>query len=340
MLTPFKADKSIDWKALDALTDWYLANGADGLFACCLSSEVYFLSEEERFAVTARVLKRAGKIPVIAGGVPSRDPVPAAAFAAKLTDLGVQAVVLTVCQMADKQDSDSAWQSNTEAVMAATGKTPLGLYEAPQPYKRLLTPELMRWAATSGRFVFEKDTSCDIKAIRAKLEAVRGTPLLVLNAHSPILVQAVHDGGHGFCGIAANAYPQLCSWMLRHRIERPEQTEVVQEFVRSNEPLLSRKYPGSAKILAHLTGIPIEPVCRSKELVFTAEHIEQLQNLRRDSKSDLGRQSKSYSANGRAVEPGDRAVFGSALVRVRAPWTQAGWFPQPLLSCHSHTLSV
>ena len=59
MLTPFKEDKTIDWNALDALTDWYLENGADGLFACCQSSEVWELTEQERLQVAARVVKRA-----------------------------------------------------------------------------------------------------------------------------------------------------------------------------------------------------------------------------------------------------------------------------------------
>lgn len=57
MLTPFRADRSIDWPAFDALTEWYPANGAVCLFACCQSSEVWQLTAAERLEVTARVVK-------------------------------------------------------------------------------------------------------------------------------------------------------------------------------------------------------------------------------------------------------------------------------------------
>ena len=37
---------------------------------------------------------------------------------------------------------------------------PLGIYECPAPYHRLLTPEMLAFCAGSGRFLFIKDTSC------------------------------------------------------------------------------------------------------------------------------------------------------------------------------------
>ena len=48
MLTPFHDDGNVDYEGLDRLTDWYLANGADALFAVCQSSEMQFLSIEEK----------------------------------------------------------------------------------------------------------------------------------------------------------------------------------------------------------------------------------------------------------------------------------------------------
>ncbi len=46
---------------------------------------------------------------------------------------------------------------------------PLGFYECPHPYKRVLDPETMAWCASTGRFIFLKDTCCDLAQIRAKL---------------------------------------------------------------------------------------------------------------------------------------------------------------------------
>ncbi|RZJ89994.1 MAG: dihydrodipicolinate synthase family protein, partial [Chryseobacterium sp.] len=48
MLTPFLSNGNIDYPALTQLTEIYLQAGASGLFANCLSSEMFELSDEER----------------------------------------------------------------------------------------------------------------------------------------------------------------------------------------------------------------------------------------------------------------------------------------------------
>lgn len=55
MLTPFTADLQVDYSCLRKLTEFYLEAGAVGLFANCLSSEMYELSDEERLNVIATV---------------------------------------------------------------------------------------------------------------------------------------------------------------------------------------------------------------------------------------------------------------------------------------------
>ena len=45
----------MDWDGLTALTEWYLASGVQGLFAVCLSSEMYDLLDDERLRVAKHV---------------------------------------------------------------------------------------------------------------------------------------------------------------------------------------------------------------------------------------------------------------------------------------------
>lgn len=74
MLTPFAADERIDYPALAKLIDWYLEKGVDALFAVCQSSEMQFLSLEERVELARFVVQRVnGRIPVIASGHISDD---------------------------------------------------------------------------------------------------------------------------------------------------------------------------------------------------------------------------------------------------------------------------
>ena len=43
MITPWKEDNTPDFKALEALTNWYVEKGCDGIFAVCQSSEMHYL---------------------------------------------------------------------------------------------------------------------------------------------------------------------------------------------------------------------------------------------------------------------------------------------------------
>lgn len=274
MLTPFRTDKSLDLKALDALTDWYLSNGATGLFACCMSSEVFHLTPEERLETARRIVKRAGKTPVVAAGMPWRRHDEALPFISRMMDTGVDAFIIITNQMAEMDESDAAWKERTEALLAATPGVRMGFYEAPSPYKRLLSVEMMRWAGQTGRFFFQKDVSLDAGVIGERAKSVAGTPLKVFNAHADIMLEAVAAGGHGFSGVCANGYPGLVFAGLKHK------SAEIQEFIRTHEKTISHKYPTSCKVLARMAGVPVEPVSRKHEVTFDAAEMERLRALR------------------------------------------------------------
>ncbi|MCZ2157252.1 MAG: dihydrodipicolinate synthase family protein [Bryobacterales bacterium] len=282
MLTPFKQDRSVDWYALDALTDWYLKAGADGMFACAASGEVWSLSEEERLKVTERVVKRSGKVPVVSAGLPGRDARTIRPYVNRLMDTGAVAAILMTNQIAEKDEPDAVWRGRVEAILAATGDTPFGAYEVPSPYKRLLTPEMMGWAAKTGRFVFLKDTSLEVEAIAAKCVAAKGSPFRLFNAHVPILVEAIRHGAAGFCGIAGNAYPDIVAYATHQALDA-ESASKAQEFLTRNEQRLGMAYPLTAKILARLAGVPIEPVCRAKSRTLNSEQMALLNDVHREA---------------------------------------------------------
>src|SRR3982750_2568722 len=94
MLTPFKANGEVDYNGLTRLTEYYLKAGAQGLFANCLSSEMYELTEEERLQVIKHVVKVAnGAAPVVATGTFQGSLNQQAEFIKRIYDLGTQAVI-------------------------------------------------------------------------------------------------------------------------------------------------------------------------------------------------------------------------------------------------------
>lgn len=264
MLTPFREDRSVDWAGVDALTDWYIDRGSAGLFTVCLSSEMYELTEEERVALAERVVKRAaGRVPVVAAGTFGGAVDVQAEFTRRLADTGLAAVVVIAGQLAGKCEADDVWQARAEAFLSRTDGIPLGLYECPVPYHRLLDPRLLAWAGGTGRFVWMKDTCCDAAAERAKIAACRGTPLRWYNAHTPTLLASLQAGGDGFSGVAANLYPELFAWLCAKFATRPAEAAELQNRLTLWELAIRGGYPRSAKAFLRRRGLPILDVCRT-----------------------------------------------------------------------------
>lgn len=57
MITPYAPDGNIDYPTVRKYVDWYFENGLDGIFAVCQSSEIFYLSLEERVKLNQTVYK-------------------------------------------------------------------------------------------------------------------------------------------------------------------------------------------------------------------------------------------------------------------------------------------
>lgn len=265
MLTPFKDDRSFDWNGIDQMVDYYVKAGVAGIFTVCLSSEIFQMNPEERVALAARVVKRAaGRVPVIASAVASSDPTAQAEAVKAIAGAGVTGVVLLPCLIAGEGEADSVWQSRVEQVLGKTRDIPLGFYECPRPYKRGVSPELLGWAAHTGRVLFHKDTSHNLELMKEKLAAIKGTGLKFFNTQMGTLIDTLEAGGHGFSSYAANLYPELVQWVSINFDKDRATALKVQQILAIAEHSINSKYPASAKyFVSRNGGVDISTVCRS-----------------------------------------------------------------------------
>lgn len=248
MITPFKEDWSIDWVAVDTLTDWYVEAGVAGLFAVGQSAEMFKLSNAERLALARRVVERAdGRVPVVASGTFDGTIAEQADFIKRMAETGVKAVTVIASKIAEHSVDDSIWMLRLEQLMHLSGDISLALYECPEPYHRMIAPDVLRWAAESNRFAMLKETSRSIDSVRAKIAATKDTPLRVYNADTTTLLPSLISGGHGYCGIAANFYPDILSWLFREYVQYPEIAANTQRLIGILDPILHNKYPICAK---------------------------------------------------------------------------------------------
>lgn len=263
MLTPFTQDGKIDYEGLEHLVNWYIDRKCDGLFAVCQSSEMYYLTLEERLELARAVVKiTAGRVPVIASGNIADTLEERIQETNQMAQTGVDAVVLITNSFAAQEESDEVWMERClDFLDRIDGDIPLGFYECPYPYKRMISLENLKTCADTGRFHFLKDTCCDAALIQKRLEVIRGTNLKLYNANTTTLLDSLKHGAVGFSGVMANFHPQLYVQLCKHYQE--EDAAYLQAFLTLASLIERQYYPVNAKYhLQAIEGLPVTTYSR------------------------------------------------------------------------------
>lgn len=268
MLTPYDDLGNVDHAALRELVDWYIQSGVKGLFAVCQSSEMFFLNLDERIAITRTVVEAAGgRIPVIASGHVSDTVEEQVHELNEMAKTGIDALILITNRFAAKGEDDDLWMKNcTDLIKSLPPEIPLGFYECPYPYKRLLSLENIKACADTGRFYFLKDTCCDIGVIKERIKKLEGSTLKLYNANTTTLLESLKAGAAGYSGVMANFHPKLYSWLCDHYLDGDDDLELLQEFLTLASLIERQCYPVNAKYyLREYERLAISTVCRTKD---------------------------------------------------------------------------
>jgi 4-hydroxy-tetrahydrodipicolinate synthase len=242
---------------------------------------MYALDDDERIALASHTVRRVdGRVPVVASGSFGDSTAGHAAGIRRMAETGVTAVVVLTNALVAQEADDGAWIAQAEQLLEATGTTPLGLYECPQPYHRLLGGDSVAWAAATHRFLFIKETSGQLAQIADKIGKIANSPLRLFNADAATLLASLRLGADGFCGVSANFFPDLWVWLCRNANDDPETAERLHQFLREAEHIIVRRYPASAKYYLGLCGLPLTPVCRSMDVELNPGVVAALAALR------------------------------------------------------------
>lgn len=282
MLTTYHQDGSIDYAGMSKLMDFYLAAGAKGFFANCLSSEMYHLTDEEKLKLTKYVVEHVnGKIPVVASGSFGDTNQAKADFTKRIKDTGVDAVILISGHFAEKDESDTRFIQHLDDFMLQTKGVPLGTYECPSPYKRIITPEIMKFLVASGRFIYHKDTTEDIGQIKTKIDLAEGGKLGLYNAHIGSAAESLQYGGAGLSPIAGNFYPEIITWMCENATDLKKKADVdwLQKELREAEKKIGNQYQLGARYFLSKRGFQTPLVSRSTPGALAADQAKVLDDL-------------------------------------------------------------
>lgn len=283
MLTPFDHNGAIDYPMLSRLTEYYIESGAGGLFANCLSSEMFELTEAERLSVTEHVIKAAaGAVPVFSTGTFAGTPEQQSDFMKRVYGLGVKAVIVINSVLAGEQEPDQTLDERVFQLIDRTPGVPLGFYECPVPYKRILSAAQLRSYAQTGRVVYYKDTSLSLASIKEKVAAVTDFPTLELyDAYMVNAVASLRAGCTGLSCIQGNYSPELIAWLVEH-VDEPacrEQVERVQRYLVASMEVMHDVYPVAAKYFLQQKGLPIDTYTRRKVGRLTGLQQQRLDRL-------------------------------------------------------------
>lgn len=292
MITPYTNDNKIDYNAVEQLLDWYAKRGVAGIFAICQSSEIFFLSYEEKLELLKFIMSHKPEgLSIVASGHTADDLDTQIYEAKSYIDCGIDSYVFISNRFAKADENDDILLKNMEYVASQIPEIGLGVYECPYPYKRILTPYVLERMAATGKYQFLKDTCCDIEMIKAKLKAVEGSQLKIYNANSATLLPSLEIGCAGFSGVMANFHPELYAELCNIYKAEPERAKKIQNFVGFFSVAECQCYPVNAKYYLSLEGIDINIDSRARNKAeFTDNRkaeIDQMRELTIDFKELL-----------------------------------------------------
>lgn len=265
MITPYTADNRLDLEAVDRMVEFYAQAGCHGLFAVCQSSEMFYLTEDERAALAERVVKAsAGRMNVVASGHISESIEDQIRELGRIAAAGVDGVVMVSNRLAKADESDEIFIANMNRILDALPGVTFGMYECPYPYKRLLSDTVLEAMAASGRFAFIKDTCCDADLIAHRIALLNGR-IQLFNANCATLLDTLKSGAAGFSGIMANYHPDLLVWLYENWCKQPQKAQELMAALSVLSGTERACYPVCCKYHMGLVGVPMEILSRSRD---------------------------------------------------------------------------
>ena len=282
MVTPYTKEGKVDYKGVQALVEWYWKKGCDGIFAVCQSSEIFFLTLEERVNIGKTVVEKAKALAevdktrkpmkVVVSGHVSDSFEDQVEELTAMSGVGADALILISNRMDIANTTDEKWIEDLHKLIEKIpANMPLGVYECPKPYKRLLTKKMLEACKATGRFAFIKDTCCDAEMIKERIEVLKDCDIGLYNANAQTLLETLRAGADGYCGVMANFHPEIYKWLFDNADKK--EAELVQAFICMTAFTESLAYPATAKYYVNThEGIKIEPISRAVDCNLITEY--------------------------------------------------------------------
>ncbi|MDE6651570.1 MAG: 4-hydroxy-tetrahydrodipicolinate synthase [Paramuribaculum sp.] len=212
LITPFKADKSIDYDALAKLIEYQIKSGADYLVVLGTTAETPALSSTEKADVKRFVADRvADRVPLVIGC--GGNNTAAVVEEVKSIDTNDFGAVLSVVPYYNKPSQEGIYQHYS--AIAKASPLPIILYNVPGRTGVNMTAETtLRLAAEHPNIIGIKEASGNISQMDDIIKHKR-PDFLVISGDDGITFPLITLGAAGVISVIGNAFPKEFSRMVR-----------------------------------------------------------------------------------------------------------------------------
>lgn len=273
LVTPFRADGSIDEQALFSLAHWQVESGIDWLLACGTTGETPTLEEAEWLQVIRIVVEAsAGRVPVWAGCShnSTRHAVAKAEAAAQIP--GVTAI-LTANPWYNKPTQEGQFQHFRAIAQAVP--LPVVLYNIPTRSVANLEPAtVLRLIEAAPNIEAVKESSGNIVQI-ADLITQAPAGFRVYSGDDLLVLATLGVGGAGLVSVVSNLIPAETSQMVQAALRGDSSTalHIQRKYFRLMQGIFKETSPGPVKAILAMMGrlgehyrlpmVPVQPATRA-----------------------------------------------------------------------------
>ena len=273
LVTPFKADQSVDEAALRELVEWQIASGIGFLVPCGSTGEAATLTREEWLRVidiTIEVAK--GRVPIVAGAT-SNNTAEAVSKAQELDRRKGVDAILTASPYYNKPTQEGQYQ-HFKAIADAVDK-PLVLYNVPGRTAANIEPATLGRLAKVPNIIAVKEASGNVSQIAEIFNHVPES-FLVFSGDDAITLPVISLGGVGIISVVSNQIPREMSeltnaalnnqWDKARKIQRTFLPLMQANFIESNPMPVKAVLAMMGRIeeVYRLPMVPVRPETRAK----------------------------------------------------------------------------
>lgn len=254
LITPFKADGSIDYDALIRLVEYQIKNGADFLCIMGTTAETPCLSLDEKTRLKELLVERvAGRVPLLMGCGGNNT----AAVVHELKTANWQGIdgILSVCPYYNKPSQEGLYQ-HFKAIAEAS-PVPVVLYNVPGRTGVNMTAETtLRLARDFQNIVAIKEASGDITQMD---DIIKNKPAHfdVISGDDGITFPLITLGAVGVISVIGNALPAEFSRMVRLALNGGYESArtIHHKFAELFKLLFVDGNPAGVKAMLHAMGL-------------------------------------------------------------------------------------